>query len=546
MITPKSSRNIIVLICIAFAMVIVFQASWLRNSYLITKDKITITIKTSLDEAIIEQKREVADSVRTIIRSLLRSPADYEYSLFGTNKLYAGFRLIGKNMSYITFPIDTKDTLSAANDPFAFLHKKINEAGPDLLRPMYLALISSAGYADSSAERAQSHRIYRLLDYAEDTATLKRILVSILAKKDFIFDGSVQHFSNADNVYRKPVKVVAVRSMRNSGVVAEVAGGHGRASVAAKLDSLSAFASRESDGNNLVIAKAILDDINSVMIDQVPAIVIKTKLPFATVIANMLVSIIGSLLVMFFIGFCVVYLFVQLMKQKKLADIKNDFISNISHELKTPIATALAAVQGMQYFDVLQDASKTKQYLGTAENEMKRLDQMISQIMHVSVYENGSFQLSFERFNFKSVLEQIAGAQNNRTDKKVHVDLSYTGEEWIEGDEFQITSVFNNLVDNAIKYAGVDPVIHIICGQQENLINVQFSDNGPGIPQTYAERIFEKFFRIPGAHQSQVKGYGLGLHYVKNLIGQHKGSIELMQENKPGCTFIITLPIAHE
>jgi signal transduction histidine kinase len=319
--------------------------------------------------------------------------------------------------SYITFPIDVKDTLRAANDPFAFLHKKINEAGPDLLRPMYLALISSAGYADSSAERAQSHRIYRLLDYAEDTATLKRILVSILAKKDFIFDGSVQHFSNADNVYRKPVKVVAVRSMRNTGVVAEVAGGHGRASVAAKLDSLSAFASRESDGNNLVIAKAILDDINSVMIDQVPAIVIKTKLPFATVIANMLVSIIGSLLVMFFIGFCVVYLFVQLMKQKKLADIKNDFISNISHELKTPIATALAAVQGMQYFDVLQDASKTKQYLGTAENEMKRLDQMISQIMHVSVYENGSFQLSFERFNFKSVLEQIAGAQNNRTDK---------------------------------------------------------------------------------------------------------------------------------
>ncbi len=547
MINNQRIRNIIVLICVAFVLVIVFQVSWLRNSYQITREQVTLTIRTSLEEAIIEKKKEAGDSVRQIIKLLLRNPDDYVYRLDdGTEKFYAGFRQGTKHSSYVAFPINVGDTARAGNDPFAFLLEKINEAELDVLRPIYYTLISSVEYPDSSTERAQSRRVSHLLDYAEDTVSLKRILASILSKKGFIFNGSVQYFSNIDDVYNNAVKMTnPVKSNLQGGIISVVLGGFGRKTITARLDSLSNFIEQKNKGRDqLVMAKPILDDINSVITYHIPAVVIKTGLPFFALIKKMMISIVGSLLVMFVICFCVVYLFIQLLKQKKLTDIKNDFISNISHELKTPIATALAAVQGMRYFDVLKDTDKTKQYLGTAENEMKRLDNMISHILHVSVYENGTFQLSLHHFNLKEMLEEISSAQNSRADHKTVIHLSYSGDEMIDGDQFQLGCVFNNIIDNSVKYAGAEPLIDIECTRQDDYMQIRISDNGPGIPGQYAARVFDKFFRVPDTDNALVKGYGLGLHYVKNLIELHKGNIELAQGSNRGCTFIILLPVA--
>ncbi|MEO6520861.1 MAG: HAMP domain-containing sensor histidine kinase [Mucilaginibacter sp.] len=228
------------------------------------------------------------------------------------------------------------------------------------------------------------------------------------------------------------------------------------------------------------------------------------------------------------------------MQQKKLADIKNDFISNISHELKTPIATTLAAVQGMQYFDVLKDDKKTEQYLSTASNELERLSAMVTKILNISIFESADFTLNPTEFNLKELIESIIASQEIRQEKPISLTLNYLAAETVFADKTHLYNVIINLIDNAIKYSADKVTISIDCMNIPKGIKLSIQDDGPGIAQEYQKNVFDKFFRVPNPNDHSVKGYGLGLNYVKHIIEKHGGTIAIKSDDT-GSIFIIKL-----
>lgn len=241
-------------------------------------------------------------------------------------------------------------------------------------------------------------------------------------------------------------------------------------------------------------------------------------------------------------------LFRNLRVQQRLTKIKNDFISNITHELKTPISTVSVAIEAIKNFDVIQQPERTKEYLDIAGNELNRLSMLVDKVLKLSIFENQKTKLKFETLDIQQLAQEVIASMGLQFEKfKAQVNLKCTGKSFvIEADQMHLTSVLYNLLDNALKYSKENPLIDvdINCSNQDCIIIVR--DNGIGIPAEYKNKIFDKFFRVPTDNRHNIKGYGLGLSYVAHIIHEHRGTISLQSEAGHGSEFIIKLPSSHE
>jgi len=239
-----------------------------------------------------------------------------------------------------------------------------------------------------------------------------------------------------------------------------------------------------------------------------------------------------------------IFIYRSLRAQQRLTDIKNEFIGNITHELKTPISTVSVAIEAMKNFDALQSPERTKEYLGIAGNELNRLSLLVDKVLRLSMFEKQQVELKYEWFNIKDLLKEVMDSMQLQFEKTgAMVKLNSEGEDFsLMADRMHITSVVYNLLDNALKYSKGKPEIEINISSNNNEIQLQVKDNGIGIPASYKEKIFDKFFRVPHGDKHNVKGYGLGLSYVAHIIAEHKGSVSVESEEEKGTTFIIKLP----
>ncbi|MDX1477518.1 MAG: HAMP domain-containing sensor histidine kinase [Saprospiraceae bacterium] len=236
----------------------------------------------------------------------------------------------------------------------------------------------------------------------------------------------------------------------------------------------------------------------------------------------------------------------SLRKQQKLAAMKNDFISNITHELKTPISTVRVALEALQNFSADRDPAKSKEYLEISQNELDRLALLVDKVLKMSNFE-GSQALKIERFDMKELIQQILSTmkvQFNRFSADVQFNVN-GGDFEIEADRLHMTGVVYNLLDNALKYSPSDPSINISLDQQNGNVVLAVEDHGQGISREYAGKVFDKFFRVPSGNQHNIKGHGLGLSYVAEVVAQHRGTIRVDSEIGKGSTFTLTLPRAH-
>ncbi|MDX1409468.1 MAG: HAMP domain-containing sensor histidine kinase, partial [Saprospiraceae bacterium] len=236
----------------------------------------------------------------------------------------------------------------------------------------------------------------------------------------------------------------------------------------------------------------------------------------------------------------------SLRKQQRLAAMKHDFISNITHELKTPISTVRVALEALQNFSADRDPAKSKEYLEISQNELDRLALLVDKVLKMSNFE-GSEALKLERFDLKELIQQIMSTMKVQfhrfsADVQFHVN---GGDFEIEADRMHMTGVVYNLLDNALKYSESDPSIDIRLDQENGRVTLAVSDHGPGISKEYASKVFDKFFRVPSGDQHNIKGHGLGLSYVAEVVSQHHGTIEVDSEVGQGSTFTLTLPRAH-
>ncbi len=242
-----------------------------------------------------------------------------------------------------------------------------------------------------------------------------------------------------------------------------------------------------------------------------------------------------------------ILLYRNLLQQRKLTAIKNEFIGNITHELKTPIATVSVAIEAMKDFDALQSPEKTREYLGIAGQELGRLSMLVDKVLRLSMFENKEVELSFERFDVSMLLQEVIRSMQIQFEKRgADVEVQYKGTDFfIDADRMHVASVIYNLLDNAIKYSKDIPKIRILAAVTGQDFILQISDNGIGIDPAYGQRVFEKFFRVPHGNLHNVKGYGLGLSYAAHIAEKHKGSIKVESDGENGATFIITLPRKH-
>ncbi|SHN32224.1 cell wall metabolism sensor histidine kinase WalK [Chitinophaga sp. CF418] len=237
-------------------------------------------------------------------------------------------------------------------------------------------------------------------------------------------------------------------------------------------------------------------------------------------------------------------LYRNLKQQRKLAQLKNDFISNITHELKTPIATVSVAIEALRSFDVLEDRATTNEYLEISANEMQRLSLLVDKVLKLSMFENREITLSKEQFDLRALAASVMESMRLQFEKhRAHTSIKTSGHNFIiTADKLHITSVLYNLLDNALKYSIKDPEILIHILDHGQYLEIRVTDNGMGIAKEYKGKIFEKFFRIPNGNRHNIKGYGLGLSYVSHIVQRHMGFIEVESELHKGSTFSVKLP----
>ena len=236
-------------------------------------------------------------------------------------------------------------------------------------------------------------------------------------------------------------------------------------------------------------------------------------------------------------------LYRNLLRQQRLAALKNEFISNITHELKTPIATVGVAIEALKNFNAIDDPKRTKEYLDISQNELQRLSLLVDKVLKLSMFEKKEVELKYETVDLKEVVEEVVGSLKLQFEKNnARVTVTNEGNLILLADRLHLLSVVFNLLDNAIKYSKENLSVQINLAERDNAIALTVTDNGIGIDAEYKEKIFEKFFRVPHGDTHNAKGYGLGLSYVARVIEQHKGTIAVETQPGIGTSFIITLP----
>ncbi len=246
--------------------------------------------------------------------------------------------------------------------------------------------------------------------------------------------------------------------------------------------------------------------------------------------------------------FAAFYLTVNTMlRQKKLSEIKNDFINNMTHEFKTPLATISLAVDAMKNDKVLSDREKMGYFSSIIKEENQRMNRQVETILRAALLDKQEVDLMLKPTHVHEVIKEVAGnfkLQLEDKNGKVDLELNSTND-FIEADEVHFPNLINNLLDNAVKYAkeNVAPEIKIATTANGKNMTIRLEDNGIGMSKETLKKIFEKFYRAHTGNIHNVKGFGLGLSYVKTMVDAHGGKIKVDSVPGKGSVFTIELPL---
>lgn len=257
------------------------------------------------------------------------------------------------------------------------------------------------------------------------------------------------------------------------------------------------------------------------------------------ILKRILSGIIISLLLVLVVISCLFYLLKIIKHQKQLAEVKNDLISNITHEFKTPIATISVALESIKNFNVIDDKEKTKTYLDMSKDQLSKLNVMVEKLLETATLDSESLELNKEPTNISDLLTTIIDKHQIQTEAKTII-FNPSEEEIIANvDVFHIENAINNIIDNALKYGG--EIISIDLKKHSNQVEISISDSGKSLTKANKDKIFEKFYRVSKGNTHDVKGFGIGLYYSKKIVEKHGGTIHLDLDTNL-TTFKISLP----
>lgn len=237
-----------------------------------------------------------------------------------------------------------------------------------------------------------------------------------------------------------------------------------------------------------------------------------------------------------------------IVQQKKLADIKNDFINNMTHEFKTPISTISLAVEMAQEqlgpSTAAPEPARLTRYMGIIRDETRRLGSHVEKVLQMALLDRGEIKLKLSPVNVHDVIEKVLNNIGLQIEQRQgEVDLDFEADrEVVEADEVHLTNILTNLLDNAVKYSPDRPHIAIRTRSLPEGISITVADQGLGMTKEQVSRIFEKFYRVPTGNRHDVKGFGLGLSYVKKMVDEHRGQIHVVSQPGRGSSFELVIP----
>ena len=239
-----------------------------------------------------------------------------------------------------------------------------------------------------------------------------------------------------------------------------------------------------------------------------------------------------------------------MVRQKKLVEIKNDFINNMTHEFKTPLATISLAVDALRNEKVMADPARMHYFNAIIKEENQRMNRQVETILRASQLEKQDFDVQFKPVSVHPVIQRVADTfalqvQSRSGEIVLHLDAT---QDQMQADESHLTNLISNLIDNALKYAreGVAPRVEIQTRNESGRLIIEIADNGIGMSRDTLKRIYEKFYRAHTGNRHDVKGFGLGLSYVKTLVDTHRGNIQATSTPGKGSQFILSFPLSNK
>lgn len=260
------------------------------------------------------------------------------------------------------------------------------------------------------------------------------------------------------------------------------------------------------------------------------------------ILAQMAGILTTSLIILIVLGGAFWFLIRTIIKQKTLDEMKSDFTNNVTHELKTPIAVAYAANDALLNFNMAKDEKQRDKYLRISQEQLQKLSGLVEQILSMSAERRRTFKLKPEEVDVNALITSLIEQHKLKSEKPAHFNIETDRQPIsIKVDRAHFSNIISNLIDNAIKYSTEEPQITISSHTKEGKLEICVSDRGIGIPAEKQKYIFDKFYRVPTGNLHNVKGYGLGLYYVKTMVEKMGGQIEVKSEPGKGSRFLFTI-----
>lgn len=250
-----------------------------------------------------------------------------------------------------------------------------------------------------------------------------------------------------------------------------------------------------------------------------------------------IVSSIITLVVMVFFG----YSMFIILRQKRLSEVQRDFVNNMTHEFQTPISTIQVATDVLNHPKILEQPERMHKYVQIIKQENSRLKNQVETVLTTARLTRGKLEMNVELQELHSLIHEVTGSVKAELGDNLVFELN-ADRTSIYADKVHLINVIRNLVENAIKYSSKSATVTIATHNVQEGIVLEIKDKGIGIPKEYQGKIFNKFYRVPTGNVHNVKGFGLGLSYVKQIIKAHRWSINVVSEYKQGTTFAITIP----
>ncbi|HEX8377264.1 MAG TPA: HAMP domain-containing sensor histidine kinase [Pedobacter sp.] len=264
----------------------------------------------------------------------------------------------------------------------------------------------------------------------------------------------------------------------------------------------------------------------------------------SVILSNMGFMMGSSAALLLIVLFCFGFTIHLIIRQKKISEMKTDFINNMTHEFKTPVATIMIASEALKDPEITEDKSRITRLAGIIYDENVRLGNHIERVLNIAKIDKGDLKLDFKPVDMNELIFAVCDSMQLQFQKKeaivnLHLDAAKAT---VNGDELHLSNVIYNLVDNALKYSKDNPEISITTLTSGRNLIIRVADKGIGINKDHLSRIFDQFYRIPTGNLHDVKGFGLGLSYVNNIIRRHDGIIKAKSEKEHGSEFEITIP----